>query len=47
MLLLIIGLILGVLLYNHAPRLEGAAKANTSVCAYVDEKRVDSYVKED
>ena len=47
MLLLIVGLVIGVLLYNRAPRLEGVSGTNTSVRAWVDGKRVDSYVKED
>ena len=45
MLLLIVGLIFGIWLFNRAPRLE-AADASTTVRAYVDGKRVDSYVKE-
>ena len=44
MLLLIVGLMIGVLLYNRAPRLEGASGTNTFVRAWVDGKRVDSCV---
>ena len=45
MLILIVGLIFGVWLFNRAPRLEGASE--TTVRAYVDGKPVNSYVKED
>ena len=45
MLLLIVGVLFGVWLYNRAPRLEAADSA-TSVRAYVDGKRADAYVKE-
>ncbi len=45
MLLLIIGLIFGVWICTGRPRLE--EPSGTSVRAWVDGKRVDSYVKED
>ena len=47
MLLLIVGLIIGVWLCTKAPRLEGTAESGVSVSAYVDGKRVDSYVKDE
>ena len=46
MLLLIAGLILGLWLYNRAPRLEGAGEAEPAVSAFVDGKQADAYVKE-
>ena len=46
MLLLIAAVIFGVWLYNRAPRLEGASETGSAVHAYIDGKRVDSYVKE-
>ena len=45
MLLLIAGLMIGLWLYNRAPRLEAADSAD-AVQAYVDGKRADAYVKE-
>jgi hypothetical protein len=47
MLLIIVGLLAGVLLFARMPRLERAAENDASVRAYVDGKRVESYVKED
>ena len=47
MLFLMIGLIIGIFLWNRTPRLESPADPGTTVRAYVDGKRVDSYVKED
>ena len=50
MLLLLAGLILGVWLLGRSPRLEGAGEApaaGSAVQAWVDGKRVDSYLKED
>lgn len=47
MLLLIVGLMIGVLLCGRQPRLDGTVESDTSVRAYVDGKRVNSYVKED
>lgn len=47
MLLLIAALIMGILMYNRTSRLEGSSDSGTSVRAWVDGKRVDSYVKED
>lgn len=44
MLLMIAGLVLAVLLFGTAPRLESAADSNPSVCAYVDGVRVQSHV---
>ena len=44
MLLLMAALIIGILMYNRTSRLEGSSD---SVRAWVDGKRVDSYVKED
>ena len=46
MLLLMMGLVLGLWLYNRAPRLQ-AADSDTSVRAYVDGKPAEAYVKED
>lgn len=46
MLLLIVGLIMGILICSRTPRLEGTSDSDTPVHAYVDGKRVNSYVKE-
>ena len=54
MLLLIAALIFGVVLFSRSPRLEGASESRAcveekkpAVRAYVDEKPVKSYLKED
>lgn len=47
MLLLIVGLLIGILFWSNVPRLKDTAESGVSVRAYVDGKRVDSYVKEE
>ena len=46
MLFLMIGLIIGIFLWSRTSRLESPADQETTVRAYVDGKKVDSYVKE-